>query len=336
MRRQKNIYKTAFLAEEKMRALNLWKHSTIDFVIKRYHCSQSSLYRWRQQYDGTVESLENKFSRKNMLHPNRHTDEEIKHIKDLIRRNPNIGLNELYGKLRLNYSYSRHPMSLYNFLRKRGWFGETKKRKAYIPQPYDTPMCIGEKWQLDVKVVPRECYVGPYKSEKRFFQFTVIDEATRERFIYPYEEQIATNTVDFLKRAFIFFGYKQKIIQTDNGSEFTYTRQTKNDKEHLLDKFCRENNVEHQLIRPRTPRHNGKVERSHRSDNERFYKALHFYSYEDLKMQMKAYLMRSNNIPMSVLKTRDNSQDWLTPKQKRNELLLLDWGIVEGLTASVC
>ena len=44
---------------------------------------------------------------------------------------------------------------------------------------------------------------------------------------------------------------------------------------------------------------------------------------------MKAYLKRSNNIPMSVLKTRDNKVDWLTPKQKRKELLLLDWGVVE-------
>ena len=44
---------------------------------------------------------------------------------------------------------------------------------------------------------------------------------------------------------------------------------------------------------------------------------------------MKAYLKRSNDIPMSDLKTRDGTQDWLTPKMKRKELLLLDWGVVE-------
>ena len=198
MRKKKVIYKSAFTAEEKLKALNLWKHSTIQFVAKRYHCSFSSLFRWKKQYNGTIESLENKFSRKNMLHPNRHTEEEKKHIKDLIRRNPNIGLNELYGKLRLNYSYTRHPMSLYNFLRKQGWYGEVKKHKPYKPQSYDTPIHIGEKWQLDVKYVPRECYVGPLKSEKRFYQYTLIDEATRERFIYAYEEQHSVNTIDFL------------------------------------------------------------------------------------------------------------------------------------------
>ena len=329
MRKKIVVYKSAYTADEKLKALKLWKHSTIEFVAKRYHCSFSSLFRWKRQYNGTLESLKPKFSRKNMLHPNRHTDEEIKHIQDLIRRNPNIGLNELYGKLRLNYAYTRHPMSLYNFLRKRGWYGEVKKKNRYIPQPYDTPIHIGEKWQLDVKFVPRECYVGEFKNERRFYQYTVIDEATRERFIYPYQEVCPSNTVDFVKRAIVFYGYQPNIIQTDNGSEFTYTRQTKQDKEHLFDTFCRIQKIRPQLIRPRTPRHNGKVERSHRNDNERFYRNLRFFSYKDLLIQMKRYLRRSNEIPMSVLKTRDNKEKWLTPKQKRKELLLLDWGVVE-------
>ena len=168
-----------------------------------------------------------------------------------------------------------------------------------------------------------------FKEEKRFYQYTIIDEATRERFIYPYEEQCPQSTIDFIKRAIIFYGYKPNIIQTDNGAEFTYTRQTKNDKEHLLDKFCRIHKIEHKTIKPRTPRHNGKVERSHRNDNERFYKWLKFYSYEDLLKQMKAYLIRSNEIPISVLSSRDKKQKWLTPKEKRKELLLLDWGVIE-------
>ena len=62
---------------------------------------------------------------------------------------------------------------------------------------------------------------------------------------------------------------------------------------------------------------------------ERFYKDLRFYNYDDLLLQMKAYLKRSNNIPISVLSTRDGKQKWLTPIEKRKELLLLDWGVVE-------
>lgn len=329
MKTQKKIYKIAYTAEEKLRALKLLKISTFEFVAHRYHCTIQTLYRWQRLYDGTIESLEPKYCAPYTPHPNRHTDEEIKHIKDLIRRNPNIGLNELYGKLRLNYAYTRNPVSLYRLLKKRGWYSEIKRKVKYKPQPYDTPIHIGEKWQLDVKWVPLNCYSGEFKNEKRFYQYTVVDEATRERFIYPYEEQIAQNTVDFIKRAILFFGYQPNIIQTDNGAEFTYIRQTKNDKEHLFDKYCKLNNIDHKTIKPRTPRHNGKVERSHRNDNERFYKYLKFYSYEDLIKQMKAYLERSNNIPISVLKTRDGKLSWLTPKEKRKELLFLDWGVKE-------
>ena len=213
----KKIYKVAYSAKEKLNAIKSLKVSNIEFVAHRYHCSVRSLYRWKSKYDGTLESLENKFSRKNMLHPNRHTEDEIKHIRDLIRRNPHIGLNELYGKLRLYYAYNRNPASLYRFLRKHGWYTDVQKKVKYVPQPYDTPTQLGEKWQFDVKYVPRNCYVGEFKEERRFYQYTVIDEASRERFIYPYLEQNATSTVDCIKRAIVYFGYKPKVIQTDNG-----------------------------------------------------------------------------------------------------------------------
>lgn len=327
--KNRKIYKKAFTKEEKFRIINLTKHSSIYFIAHRYHCSVRSIYRWKARYNGNIESLENKFSRINMLHPNRHTDEEIKHIQDLLKRNPHIGLNELYGKLRLNYAYHRNPASLYRFLRKRGWYSSYKKKTKYIPQPYHTPEHIGQKWQLDVKFVPKQCYVGEFADERQFYQYTIIDEATRERFIYPYQEQCAQSTIDFVKRAIIYFGYQPDMIQTDNGQEFTYIRQTKDDREHLFDQFCKQHKIVHKLIRPRTPRHNGKVERSHRNDSERFYKYLHFYSYDDLLKQMKSYLVRSNNIPSSVLTSQDGKHKWLSPKQKRKELLYLDWGVVE-------
>lgn len=328
-RKIKKVYKSAYTSEEKLKALNLWKHCSVEFVAHRYHCTIQTLYRWRKIYNGTLESLEPKYRAPYTPHPNRHTDEEIKHIQDLIKRNPHIGLNELYGKLRLNYAYIRHPVSLYRFLRKKGWYADVKKKSQYKPQPYDTPVHIGDKWQLDVKHVPINCYVGEFKDERRFYQYTVIDEATRERFIYPYQNLCPQSTVDFMKKAIVYFGYQPKILQTDNGSEFTYTRQTKQDKEHLLDIFCNYKKIQHKTIKPRTPRHNGKVERSHRNDNQRFYKWLKFYSFDDLKTQMNAYLGRSNNIPTSVLCSRDRLKKWLTPKEKRKELLLLDWGVVE-------
>ena len=140
----------------------------------------------------------------------------------------------------------------------------------------------------------------------------MIDEASRERFIYPYKEQSSYSTIDFVKRAIVYFGYKPEIIQTDNGQEFTYTMKT--DKIHPLDNLLNDLNISHKLIKPRTPRHNGKVERSHRNDQQRFYSYLKFYSYDDLQKQMKTYLKRSNNIPMQVL-------NWLTPLEMRQQII---------------
>lgn len=81
-----------------------------------------------------------------------------------------------------------------------------------------------------------------------------------------------------------YFGYTPEIIQTDNGFEFTHFKDTQ--RIHPFDILCNKLGIRHQLIIPRTPRHSGKVERSHRNDDERFYKKLSFYSYEDLKTQM--------------------------------------------------
>lgn len=323
------VKKSPYTAKEKLKALQTWRTQSTEWVCHLYHCSERSLWRWRSRYDGTLESLANKSCRPHTPHPNSQTHEEKKHIQDLLHRNPKIGLNELYGKLRLHYGYTRNPATLYRYLRKSGYYLNKQKHVPYKPKPYDTPLHIGQKWQMDVKFVPFECRTTAVRGDRHFYQYTMIDEATRERFIYPYQDLCGTSTVDFVKRAITYFRYKPKTIQTDNGAEFTYTRETRKDKEHLLDKFCRINGIEHKLIKPRTPRHNGKVERSHRSDNERFYKWLKFYDYEDLRKQMQAYLKRSNNIPISTLKSRDGTRKWLTPKEKRAELLLLDYGIME-------
>ena len=294
----------------KFYSVNLYRKGyPVSFVCRRYKISKASLMRWNKKFDGTKESLIDKSHRPLSKHPNAHTDTEIKWIKNLIKRNPHISMSELYGKLRTNYGYSRHATSLFRILRKMGFYIDKENHQKYTPQPYDTPTNIGIKWQMDVKYVPKKCYSG--SEGDKFYQYTIIDEASRERFIYPYKEQSSYSTIDFVKRAIAYFGYKPKTIQTDNGQEFTYTMKT--DRTHPLDALLNELHIHHQLIRPRTPRHNGKVERSHRNDQNRFYNYLKFYSYDDLKIQMKAYLKRSNNIPMQVL-------NWISPIEKRNIL----------------
>lgn len=79
--------------------------------------------------------------------------------------------------------------------------------------------------------------------------------------------------------------------------------------------------IKHKLIKPRTPRHNGKVERSHRTDQECFYDHLQYSTYEELKEKMAEWLNRYNNRPHSSLRNRAGKRVWLTPLQKRAELM---------------
>lgn len=283
----------------------------IEFVCRRYHISKASLMRWNKQYDGTRESLSPKSHRPHTTHPNAHTEQELKWIRDYHRRNPNISICELYGKLREEKAYSRHPGSLYRVFVRLGFRQKTEstKKKSKHLGKYETPTQIGEKWQMDVKYVPKAC--DSRCEKEQYYQYTVIEEASRKRFIYAYQEQSSYSTVDFLKRAITFFGYAPNILQTDNGGEFTHISKTS--RIHPLEIFCNTCGIKHKTIRPRTPWHNGKVERSHRNDQERFYNHLKYYSFDDLQEQMKRYLYRSNNIPMAVI-------GWKSPNQKQREL----------------
>ena len=76
----------------------------------------------------------------------------------------------------------------------------------------------------------------------------------------------------------------------------------------LFEKTAAEQNIRHKLIRPYTPRHNGKAERSHREDQKRFYSCRSFYSLDDFVKQLSVHNRRSNNLPMRPLR-------WMSPAE---------------------
>ena len=157
----------------KTNAVKLYRQTKdIGFVCRRYHISKSSLMRWNKQYDGTKESLLPKSHRPHTPHPNAHTEQELKRIRDYHRRKPDISICELYGKLREDKAYSRHPGSLYRVFVRLGYRkkAESTKEKSRPNGKYDTPTELGIKWQMDVKYVPNACYVGT--DDEKFFQYT--------------------------------------------------------------------------------------------------------------------------------------------------------------------
>ena len=186
---------------------------------RKYNRCRSYVYFWLARYDGTLASLRPK-SKRPHFHPNQHTEAEIKLITDMRRRNPDLGMIELWHRMRQR-GYSRCPESLYRIMRKLNMFPQQTPKKKYVAKPYEAMTHAGERIQVDVKVVRRRCIADP---ELKLFQYTAIDEFSRLRFLYAYAEQSTYSSADFAKRALLWYrrrGIKVECIQTDNGFEFT-------------------------------------------------------------------------------------------------------------------
>ena len=142
---------------------------------------------------------------------------------------------------------------------------------------------------------------------KHLYQWTAIDECTRLRFVYGFEEHTPENSVKFLRMLIKAFPFRIQTIQTDNGTEFTY-KYISEDIECPFDTELRKLGIAHKLIPPRTPWHNGKVERSHRNDQRYFYNWERFRSVEELNAKLMKHLQWSNNKPMRTLGSKSPLQ----------------------------
>lgn len=263
----------------------------------RYKVTRQLVYFWVHRYDGDIHSLADR-SHRPLHHPNQHLDVELKWIKDLRKRNPNMGLIDFWLRLKELHGYSRSVSSLYRVMRSLHMFSDKKLRKKRVIKPYHTPAIPGEKIQIDVKYVPTACLVGSLKGTK-LYQYTAIDEATRLRYLAFYEEHSTFSSTKFLMECIKFFPFKIQCVQTDNGYEFT--NRLTSEKKTLFEDALLLNEITYHPIRPATPRHNGKVERSHREDQKRLYNKTSFYSLEDAHSQLKKHLKKSNNRPMRPL-----------------------------------
>lgn len=296
--------------------LSLLKYADKYGVTKaaiKYKTNRQYIYRWKKRFDGSMESLRDR-SRRPHHHPNQHTPEEIKLITDMRRRNPHAGLVIFWVKL-MRRGYSRSMTGLYRFLKKQGFMAVHPPNPKYIPKPYEQMVYPGQRVQVDVKFVPSACLKNSKVIGKKFFQYTAIDEYSRWRFVEAFEEQNTYSSAQFVDLLVKAFPFPIECIQTDNGTEFTNRFTSHKDKPTLFQVHLEQHGIQHKRIRPYTPRHNGKVERSHRKDNERFYATHQFYSFEDFAKQLKEYNRREyNHFPMRPL-------GWKTPNQVRKDYL---------------
>lgn len=195
------------------------KYGVTKAGIKYEHSKQYIAY-WLKRYDGTVKSLE-KRSRRPHSHPMQHTEQEIKLIADMRRRSPDVGLIDFWSSL-LDRGYTRTIAGLYRQMVQMGYFKQRKKKDKHESGVMEAMTFPGEKVQIDVKVVPKKCISNEYGD--KYYQYTMIDEFSRMRYLRGYKEQNAYSTTDFLEHAIRYFhryGVDIKCVQTDNGRELT-------------------------------------------------------------------------------------------------------------------
>ena len=280
-----------------------------------YKVPRKTIYRWREKYDGTLQSLVNK-SRRPHRSPNAHTPEEIKMIKNYKNKNKDTGLVVLWVKLR-KAGYTRSVTSLYRIMIKLGIYNKApSKKKVYEPKAYQQMTYPGQRVQVDVKYVPMRCLTKELKEKgERYYQYTAIDEYTRLRVLWFAKEHSTFESSRFAEIIVKRFPFKIEEIQTDNGFEFTnrlsYNTSVR-DKKTMFENKLEELGIKHKLIKPYTPRHNGKVERSHRKDQERFYYKRVFVDFEDFKEKLRHWVSEYNNFPMKPL-------GWKSPNEKYKE-----------------
>ncbi len=189
-----------------------------------------------------------------------------------------------------------HKNTIHKIVKKEGLVRKYRIRKLKYKY-VKIPLSPGELVEIDVKYVPER--IG----KMRYYQFTAIDCASRWRYLKIYDEQTNTNSIDFLEELVEIAPFKIRAIKTDNGSIFTnryvgYDKSSDplNPRLHELDLLCQRLNILHYLIDPGKPAQNGKVERSHRSDQEIFYDRNRFKDAKDLKRKIKLWNIHYNNL----------------------------------------
>lgn len=272
----------------------LEKRLTYKDIMKTCPHGQRSLERWVSEYKKHgIEGLKPKSTR-----PKSNPKETPIHLKEkVLEKRKETGLCALKLHWRLEKEGIKiHERTIGKILKAEQVVRKYRVKK--IKYKYIRAQRLpGELVEIDVKYVP-----SPVQN-KRYFQYTAIDTASRWRYLEIFDEQTSFHSVKFLEHVIQKFPYKIRAIKTDNGSIFTNYYVGLNKRSdmrmktiHGLDQYCTKRNIIHYLIDPGKPAQNGTVERSHREDEEKFYQRNKFKSAFDLKQKIKVWNEYYNNL----------------------------------------
>jgi transposase InsO family protein len=231
-------------------------------TCRYYGISRNLYYKWYRRYEADgVAGLRDR-SKRPLTSP-RATEIEVVGKILYLRQNYHFGPQKIAMYLARYHDIEISTSGVWRILKRVGMnrlpASQRHKRHEKRWQRYEKPL-PGHQVQIDVK------FIEPLKGsrKKRYYQFTAIDDCTRLRILKIFERCNQKTAIQFADYVLEKLPFEVQAIQTDNGSEFQSSFHW-----HVLDR-----GVRHVYIKPLTPRLNGKVERSHRIDNEEFYRQL--------------------------------------------------------------
>jgi transposase InsO family protein len=260
----------------------------VTLACLRLGISRKSFYKWKNRL------AQAKRDRSALLDRSRRPHHLHYHIKKSLRRRIlTLRKKTHLGPLRLRQLLLNHTLkkvpSAFTLSKIFKRYGLTRKRKPH-PKRYRRTFVVprpGDLLQVDVKFVP---YL---LQGRRLYQFTAIQF---------HQEMAAYTAKSFIQYALSTFPFPVRIVQTDNDSIFThwYTAGPKTPldrpvKKHPFTAMCERFQAQHRLIPPRTPRLNGKVERSHQTDEEEFYRLRRYSTQKDLQRAFARWLWHYNH-----------------------------------------
>lgn len=262
---------------EVQRKLRILQHAEkIGHVAKtcRYFgIGRASFYRWKSAYerDGKDGLVNAKTIPKN---PPNQTPPEVAEKVLHLRRKYHLGPERIMWYLERYHDIKLSDATIYRILKRNGLNRlprGTRLRKVHTKR-YNKQV-PGHHIQMDVKFLT---FIGKKGEKTRRFQYTAIDDATRVRALKVYKKHTQANAIDFVDHIIDKFPFRIREIRTDNGHEFQAKFHW-----HVEDLGIR-----HAYIKRGTPQLNGKVERSHRSDQQEFYQLLSYKGDVDLEAKL--------------------------------------------------
>jgi transposase InsO family protein len=240
-------------------------------TCRYYGISRNTFYKWLRRYEEQGEQGLRDRSSRPASSPRATSAEVIGKIMYL-RQSYHFGPQKIAMYLKRYHDVTISTSGVWRILHRldmsRLPSSQRYKRHQVRWKRYEQPQ-PGHRVQVDVKFITPIGAAG-----KKFYQFTAVDDCTRLRVLKVYPRCNQKTAIQFLDYLLARLPFRVDVIQTDNGGEFGAQFHY-----HVLDR-----GVRHVYIKPATPRLNGKVERSHRIDEEEFYRMLDGVVIDDAEL----------------------------------------------------